>query len=389
MSQASKAGAAPRAATAARPHVCFIAPAIYPVLARSTSIRSVGGAEVQQAILARTLQRAGYRVSVITMDYGQPEHEVIDGIEVLRAHTPHGGLPVLRFLHPRITSIWSKMREADADIYYQRASGMLTWLVARFCRQHGSRFVFAAASDGDFYPHLPLIQYRRDKWFYRRGIKAADALVVQNPTQQRDCLAQFGRSSSIVPSCHELADGAGADPRGYALWVGSIKALKRPELMLELARRLPQVRFRLVGGGDAALTAQLQAAARELPNLELAGFVPYALVDHEFDGARLFINTSEYEGFPNTFLQSWARGIPSVSFFDNGSRRDGLPVTHCVPDLDAMVAAIATLMRDDVQWQAASARARAYFQDQHTPQAALRGYQQVFEQLAPRRRSGA
>jgi glycosyltransferase involved in cell wall biosynthesis len=387
MSKASTAASA--AAPAALPHVCFIAPAIYPVLARSTSIPSVGGAEVQQAILARTLRRAGHRVTVITMDYGQPARCEIDGIEVLRAHTPHGGLPVLRFLHPRISSIWSRMREADADIYYQRASGMLTWLVAQFCRRHGSRFVFAAASDGDFYPQLPLIQYRRDKWFYRRGVPLADAVVVQNPTQQRDCQAQFGRPSWIVPSCHELADGAGADPRGYALWVGTIKSLKRPELMLELARRLPQVRFRLVGGGDAALTARLQQAARALPNLELAGFVPYALVDREFDGARLFINTSEFEGFPNTFLQSWARGIPSVSFFDNGSRHDGLPVTHSVPDLDAMVATIAALMQDDARWQEASARARAYFQQQHTPQAALRAYQQVFAQLAPGRRRSA
>jgi len=368
------------ASSSPRPHICFVAPALYPVLAGSTSIESVGGAEVQQAMLARTFQRAGYRVSVVTMDYGQPAEVEIDGIRVLSAYTPHGGLPGLRFLHPRISGLWRAMARADADIYYQRASGMGTWLVGRFCARKRRCFVYAAASDGDFYPDLPLIRYGRDKWLYRRGLRLADAIVVQNGTQQQACRSQYGREAQIVPSCHAPGGVAGSDPAGYVLWAGTIKQLKRPELLVELARRLPQLRFRLVGGGDAAIMARLQAAAHGLPNLELAGFVPYAHIDAQFDGARVLVNTSEFEGFPNTFLQAWARGIPSVSFFDNGSRHQGQPVSHCVADLDAMAACIGALMQDDGRWRDASARARAYFEAHHTPQAALAAYEAIFRQ---------
>lgn len=364
----------------AAPHICFVAPALYPVLAGSTQIESVGGAEVQQAILARTLQQAGYRVSVITMDYGQPAEMEIDGIRVLRAHAPQAGLPVLRFIYPRMTSMWQAMALADADIYYQRASGMLTGLVAQFCVSRHRRFIYAAASDADFYPELPLITYGRDKWFYRRGLRMADQIVVQNETQRLACMHQFGRSAALVPSCHATNGQLSADPAGYVLWVGTIKNLKRPELFLELARRLPDLRFRLVGGGDANLLAQLRAAG--LNNLEVTGFVPYAQVAQQFAGARVFVNTSEFEGFPNTFLQAWSRAIPTVSFFDNGSRLDGLPVTRCVADIEEMATVVAEWMRNEIAWESAGQRVQTYFNSHHTPEAALAAYTPLLTALA-------
>ena len=59
------------------------------------------------------------------------------------------------------------------------------------------------------------------------------------------------------------------------------------------------------------------AAAARLPNVTMPGAVRYtdsgALVRPR---ASIFLNTSSIEGFPNTFLQAWIRGVPVVSFFD-------------------------------------------------------------------------
>ena len=71
------AAAVMRAAAAVRRHrgralsLCFVAPYAWPVLAGDASHGIVGGAEVQQCILARVLARQGVRVSMVTLDFAQ------------------------------------------------------------------------------------------------------------------------------------------------------------------------------------------------------------------------------------------------------------------------------------------------------------------------------
>jgi hypothetical protein len=66
------------------PHLCFIAVHIYPVLVPGSGLDFVGGAEVQQTVQMRALQRAGYRISVLAKDEGQPDVVDCDGITLHR-----------------------------------------------------------------------------------------------------------------------------------------------------------------------------------------------------------------------------------------------------------------------------------------------------------------
>src|SRR4051812_8547043 len=231
-------------------HLCFVAPQAWPVLSADPHIGEVGGAEVQQSILARLLAADGYRVSMICLDYGQRERALIDGVAVHKAYRPHAGVPVLRFVHPRLTRMWRALREANADVYYCRAAGMLAGVVAEFCRRHGRRSIYAGASDKDFVPgEGGQIRYARDRWLYHRGLARVDCIVAQNEVQRATCRATYGRDAVVIPSCYRLPASRDASPprKDCVLWVGVLRAGKRPQLLLELARRLPQRRFAMVG----------------------------------------------------------------------------------------------------------------------------------------------
>jgi glycosyltransferase involved in cell wall biosynthesis len=378
---------APRPAT----HICFVAPHTWPVLSRDPSIEVIGGAEVQQSILARALAREGYRVSMICLDFGQPRRVEVDGVTVHSTYLPDAGLPLLRFFHPRLSTMWRTMREVDADVYYQRSSAMLTGVVAEFCRRHGKRSVYAAASDVDFIPGRQPIRYRRDRWLFERGLARVDRIVVQNAGQRENCRNHYARDSLLIPSCYELPERPPGTPAvgdaDCVLWVGVLRELKRPELFLELARRLPQRRFVLIGGADAAGPdthlhyERVREAARALPNVEMPGFLPLAEVEPWFDRARVYVNTSVYEGMPNTFLQAWSRGIPTVAFIDVGARLGGEPVYSTVQSVEQGAAEIERLFADGAARDGASARLRAYFEHHHSVDGVLARYARLLEEL--------
>jgi glycosyltransferase involved in cell wall biosynthesis len=66
------------------------------------------------------------------------------------------------------------------------------------------------------------------------------------------------------------------------------------------------------------------------------------------------------EGFPNTFLQAWARGVPVVSFFDPDSLTRRLNLGRAVGTTEEMSQAIEELIRDEPLRRAMGQRAREF-----------------------------
>ena len=350
--------------------ICFVGIENLLVLAPEYQTHGIGGAQLQQTLLARALVRNGFSVSMVVANYGQADGASWDGITTYRAYRIDAGIRGLRLIHPRATSIWSAMKRAKADIYYSSCADYLPGVLALFAQIHDRKTVFRVAHDTDCQPDKLLIPNWRGKALYKYGIARTDLILAQSATQRGDMLKNFKRDSIVIPS---LVDPGSAE-RSFAerdievQWVGNIRAFKRPNLALDLAQMTPELHVHLIGGVDERSPDDYEttrARAATIPNVVFHGPKPYDEVEERLTRTRVFINTSDSEGFPNTYMQAWARGTPVVAFFDPDGviARDGLG--RAVTSLEEMRAAVRDYVQNPDSWAAASARCRRYVTQRH------------------------
>lgn len=366
-------------------NICFVALYAFPLLSSDRRHQIIGGAELQMVVVARKLVARGHQISMICLDFGQDEHVEIDGIQVHRAFKEDEGIPVLRFFEPRLTSIWRSLKAADAELYYQQTAGMLTGVVAHFCKVYKRKSVFASASNPDLIRNTTRIHFARDRWIYNYGLRNVDRIFVQNEEQERLCRTHHHRSSNVVRNCYDVPIHGTMEPGGKSiLWVSTIRAIKRPEVFLEIACAQPDLNFKMIGGpdgGNHSLYEKVKKRASLLPNLDFLGFVPFWEIETHFDSAKIIVNTSESEGVPNALLQAWARGIPSVSFVDPGCELEGQAVGRIVADFPTMVSAIHELALDDQLRRTEGMRAKEYVDRFHSSAIVIPEYERLFREI--------
>jgi glycosyltransferase involved in cell wall biosynthesis len=230
--------------------------------------------------------------------------------------------------------------------------------------------VLRIASDSNCRRDKQSMRLQRDRWLYEYGLKNA-SLVAAQTEQQRELLADnYGVDSDVVNMTVEIpASSAPLKKDVDVLWVGNLRPVKRPDVVLELARRLPQYRFVLIGGsppGGEDYFARIQEAAQSLPNVVLTGGIAYPAVGEWFDRARLHVNTSDYEGFPNTFLQAWVRGVPVASFFDPDRVIERRGLGRRCADMDSMCKEVDELLRDTSACAVIGERAREFVRSRYS-----------------------
>jgi len=366
--------------------ICIVGLDSYGMLSGEGDPKYIGGESIQHVLLARAWRDLGHDVSIIVYDEGQGERRVHDGITAIAAHSRTGGIRGLRFFYPRATKLLSALMSADAEIYYQSPAGAYTGITGWFCRATNRGFIFRVASDTDCDQEHGRIRFWRDRKLYNYGLRRAHLIAAQTDYQARKLQQNHGLASEVVNMMVE-SPGPAADVKKDidVLWVANLRALKRPELALELARQLPRVKFTLAGGpmpGGQTYYDDVMAAAARLPNVTMLGAVRYRDSGALFDRAKIFLNTSAIEGFPNTFLQAWIRGLPVVTFFDPDGLVQRLPLGRVASSVDDMREAIRGLLEIDVDRQLLGRRAREFATREFTSGVAAR-YLELFDRQAP------
>jgi len=343
----------------------------------------VGGVEWQTSMLARWLAARGHAVSFLTWDEGGPDDESIVGVRIIKICRKSSGLSGLRFFHPKWSGLVKAMRRADAEVYYQNCGECVTGQVAIWCRKNKRGFIFNAANETDCDVSLPELKYWKDRVLYRMGLHNASRVIVQTHTQMEMMRRNFSVNSLVVPMPCQGAQpmferGRDNPLSNRVLWVGRVCPQKRPDRLVEVARICPEFHFDLVGPHypDALSTKAIMEAGK-LPNVVVHGQLNREEVARLYRDAACLISTSDYEGFPNTFLEAWSHALPVVSTFDP----DGLIVSRhlgfVASDAATLAKALQVLLGSNELYAEFSGNALSYFLENHT----LEKVQPRFERL--------
>ncbi|MDN3516438.1 glycosyltransferase [Aquisalimonas lutea] len=122
----------------------------------------------------------------------------------------------------------------------------------------------------------------------------------------------------LDPRFLEAPQGLEPGPLDTICFAGRLAAEKNLEAVLDAAREHPDIHF--VIGGDGPLRDRVEAAARELGNVEYRGWLDRARLRAMIDGARLLVLPSHLETFGSVALEAMARGRPALVSENAGIR---------------------------------------------------------------------
>lgn len=196
-----------------------------------------------------------------------------------------------------------------------------------------------------------IVLSRYDEYFFR--LIGCNAHYFPNPVE--DVPVGFKRCETK----HEI------------LWLARFDGQKRPidaiEIFRRVLERIPDAKLVMVGGLGSSYGKQVAEMVAADPKLsssvKLPGFS--ANVWEWYSRASVFLSTSAREGFPCTFMEAAAAGVPIVGYdlpyVETVSGNEGF-IAVKQGDVDAAAEAICRLFEDDEERAKAGAANRATFE---------------------------
>ncbi len=374
-------------------NVCFFALNAYSYLSEGNH-NFAGGAERQQVLLAKELARRGHRISFIVNDYRQPDIEKIGDIIVYKNSLPKFKNIIILFKIINIFHFWKILENTGADIYYQRTAGSITGNIALFCLFRRKKFVYSIAHkfdvDGTCIHESYLTQkISIIKWCYKSlfilGLRLADCVIAQNNNQLALLQNNFSKKGTIIRSIYNVQENTRYEKgSSEILWIASIQSWKGPEIFLELAKKIPEARFRMIGGAsvDKNYFESIKNKAHGISNLEFTGFVQPDKIQQFYKNAIIFINTSDSEGFPNTFLEAWSHSVPVVSLnVDPDEIISKNELGFHSENVSQLIEDVRKLLQNDELRNRLGQNGRKYVEKEHSVSMICKRYEQVFDNL--------
>lgn len=349
-----------------------------------------GGAEVQAHILAEDLAKRGFKVAYICQTNNLLKVgrlEIINNVECY--YVKSSGL----FAWIDQNKYYEILKKVSPDIVIQRMSSNVSYVISKYTRNFSARFIWICTDNLSCSKSLCrqkiILRSSANRhnllkkiiiWInasildlYRNeGMRHVDFAFHQSTYQEQLISKNFRLTSRKIISGHVVPNHDSEKEldllKSDILWCGNLGRNKRPEVFIDLARKLNDVGLNFVMMGDHPDRKYKDSLLKNLPtSINYIGQKEYKNSLSEFDDKFLLINTSTSEGFSNTFVQAWMRGVPVITFGvdpDNTIVANGLGWK--VKSVDEACHVIRSLLVNPAIYKDYSIRVRNYATSNHS-----------------------
>ena len=293
-----------------KPKMCFVSETLHSYFGSGVE-SDVGGAERQQYQLIQKLTDDQIPVIIVTSNYNTINHA--EGVEFINVIPDVRGV---KFAPYKAVRIIQGLRKANAEIYFVRGNDFLAFITGLYTHFSDKNYIYHVANDEDIAPK----ESGLFKYGFIWSLGNADKVFTQTKYQQTTLQDAFNISSTIIPNGYHIPLDT---PRSYQdrehfLWVGSMDPQQKvPMRVLRVAENNPNLKFVVIGPPDRDFPDHfdyIKTKSEKLENVDFLGFVPPQEIHEYYKNAIALICTSDFEGFPNVFLEAWRYGTPVISY---------------------------------------------------------------------------
>lgn len=344
--------------------VMIIFPKDSEAMFNSDSNRTFGGASVQMYLIAKEMKKnPDLDVYSLICDYDKINFKQAESFQLIKNFKENDSYPAKLVKTHKIIS------RIHPEIIIQHGLTNESCFMSLYSYLRNIKFVFMFAHDVEVNKRFQ--SSGKKSYLFNLIIKYSFLLVVQNKYQVKTLTEKF---TSYKEKVHLIYNGfpvkvQSEKKRKNILWVARSDKWKNPEIFIKLASLHPEQKFIMIcpNSGDDEYYEKIISLSKTAGNLDFIKFVPFNEIDKYFEDAYLFVNTSDYEGYPQTFIQAVMNSVPILSL--NVNPDDFITTYNCGKvfngDFYSMNRETGLIINDSKVQKELSGNAYKYFLQKH------------------------
>lgn len=280
-----------------------------------------GGAAVQSYGWIKGLLEEGQEVIIMTdTDTKENLKEECKDIKLVPVYNRNKGIRWLRWLYYRLPYTFKQIKAVKPDYMYVSIPTWSNFLVGLMCRILNIKLIQRISNDNVINMGYVRNSSTVGRFFLFQGFRLSHHILCQNNFQLHGIKKRFPTKSVIkLSNPLYLKDPAlcgDREPGNYIAWLGVYRMEKNLKRLYEIASLLRNEQFVVAGKESTnydSETREYVEKLKQLPNVKFCGYLSRTQVLPYLAKARFLLNTSVYEGFSNTFLESLSVGTPVIT----------------------------------------------------------------------------